>query len=318
MAISSSIAKYMTVIDAFTKKTDRILTSKDPVLVEKLELSTRQISRILEELTETFDAIVRIEHTRPIQYKLTKPIDLLEKAFENSDELGWLYELVKEKDPEVFAKLGKYSRYTEHIYQFQNTPFEELESIETKQSFNHLKAAVRNREYRNITFKDKKEIYDVKCLKLLFLEGNWYIAYVTSEDKLKLGRISFIESVTYSTKSSSYQSSSVEKQMRFLKEKLQNPFTLFEKETQTARLKALPKIAHYFDEGMKPFLSSQKFIKKYDDGSVLFEVSFTQPLEVLPLVQKWMPDLIIVNPESLKQTYQEKLKQALSYLKAGD
>jgi len=308
---TSAIEKYMTVIEAFTQKPDRILTAHDPILTERLKLSTRQIDRILKELEAAFDAIVRIEKTRPIQYKLTKPIDLLEKAFENSDELGWLYELVKEKDPEVFAKLGDYSKHTDHIYQFQNTPFEDLERIETKQTFERLKSAVRNREYRNLFFHDGKKFEDVKCLKLLFLEGNWYIAFVISEDKLKLGRISFIKEVRYSQKTSSFQPKSVTKHLRFLKEELQNPFTLFGHEKKKATLKALPSIAHYFEEGMKPFLSSQQFIRKEKDDSVVFEVTYTQPLEILPLIQKWMPDLIILKPQSLQNHYVEKLQQTI-------
>ena len=311
MSLNSTLAKYMVVIDAFNKSKDHILTAYDSKL-EILGVSTRQISRILDELQNQFDQIVRLENTRPIQYKLLKPIDLLNEAFDNSDDLGWLYELVKEKDPEAFGKLGKYSKYNDHIYQFQNTPFEELGSIETKKSFNQLKTAVKNREYRTITFSDNKTFHDVKCLKLLFLEGNWYIAYVPADDGLRLGRISFIKSVSYSKKESSYQPKSVLKQMTFLKQTLQNPFTLYNKEIQTATLKALPKIAQYFDKGMKPFFSSQKYIKKLDDGSILFEVSFTQPMEILPFLQKWMPDLVILSPATLQNEYIKKLQKAVS------
>jgi len=311
MSLNSTIAKYMTVIEAFNKSKNHTVTAYDEAF-EVLGVSTRQIGRILDELEREFEQIVRVKKSRPIKYKLLKPIDLLNEAFDNSDDLGWLYELVKERDPEAFSKLGNYSKYSDHIYQFQNTPFEELESIETKKSFNQLKTAVKNREYRDISFYDNNTDKDVKCLKLLFLEGNWYIAYVTTEEKLKLGRISFIKSVSYSQKTTSFQPKSVTKQMSFLKERLQNPFTLYDEKRETATLKALPKIAKYFKDGMKSFLPSQNYIKSLDDGSVIFEVSYTQPMEVLPFIQKWMPDLLILSPESLKQEYIVKLQETIT------
>jgi predicted DNA-binding transcriptional regulator YafY len=313
LAALSAFEKYLLVLEAFTHKADHMLTAQDPYLLEKLELSERQVLRILDEMERVCDPIVSLENTRPKKFKLLKPIDLFEEAFANTDDLGWLFELAKEKDPEVFSRLSNYSRHTEHIYQLHNTPFEDLEDIETKQSFRHLKTAVKNREYRNITFYDGKCFNDVKCLKLLFMEGNWYLAYVTTEGKLRLGRINFIKEVAYASKSASFQPSSVQEEMRFLKKQLQNPFTLYGKSTQTATLKALPKIAHYFDKGMKPFLSSQKFLEKFDDGSVRFEVIYTQPMEILPLIQKWMPDLIIESPASLQKTYTDKLQQALAH-----
>ena len=62
-------------------------------------------------------------------------------------------------------------------------------------------------------------------------------------------------------------------------------------------IRALPETAYYFDEGMKKFLSSQTFVEKLDDGSVIFTLSYTQPLEVLPFIQRWLPYLILEDGE---------------------
>jgi len=62
---------------------------------------------------------------------------------------------------------------------------------------------------------------------------------------------------------------------------------------------------------MKKFLSSQEYQKKLEDGSVLFNVEYTQELEILPFIQKWMPDLIIVEPQSLKDAYIKKLNKTI-------
>ena len=48
--------------------------------------------------------------------------------------------------------------------------------------------------------------------------------------------------------------------------------------------------------------------KRDKDGSVLFTLEYTQALEILPFVQKWLPDLVIVEPEELREAYIHKLR----------
>ena len=309
--MADTLQKYITVLEELSSRKDRTITAYDPRLKELLKgKSERQIDRILEELSEVFNAIVLTPNSRPKEYKLLKPIDLFEEAFNKHDELGWIFQLLQEKDPEIFDKLTNQMDSDHDIYLLKNTPLEDTASIESKQTFQDLKSAVKNREYRNLTFKDGKIHHDVKCLKLIFMEGNWYLAYVTTENSLKFGRINFIKEVKYSSKNS-FQKSSVTKELSFLKTKLQNPFTLYDKQPQKATLKALPSIAQYFEKDMKKFLSSQKFLKKESDGSILFEVRYTQDMEIFPLIQKWMPDLIIQEPKELQERYVKKLQEAL-------
>ena len=136
------------------------------------------------------------------------------------------------------------------------------------------------------------------------------MAYVDEKDVLKLGRVAFIEEVTYASKNY-FQKSSVEKHLKILNENLQNAMTLFDKEPRKVTIRAMSSVAKYFSEGMKTFLPSQTFIRKEDDGSVIFTLSYTQELEVFPLIQKWMPNLVIVEPAELQESYVKKLQQAI-------
>lgn len=67
------------------------------------------------------------------------------------------------------------------------------------------------------------------------------------------------------------------------------------------------------DLGMKKFLLSQKFKEVLEDGSVLFTVEYTQSLEVLLLIQKWRPNLVIVQPQELKDEYKQLLTEVLEF-----
>ncbi len=142
------------------------------------------------------------------------------------------------------------------------------------------------------------------------MQGNWYLAYVNEKDQVRFGRISFMEKVEYASKAESFQPSTVRKQMEFLKN-IQNAMTLYGKPKKIVRLKASGITAKYFYDGMKPFLSSQKFEKMLDDGSVVFTVEYTQPLEVLPFIQGWLPNMTILEPEELKEQYIKKLNYTI-------
>jgi len=84
-------------------------------------------------------------------------------------------------------------------YLFISTPFEDLKNDNLKKVFNNLKTAVLNKEYRNIKFYDK--LYEeVKCLKLVFINNNWYLAGEIEKEEFKFFRLSFIKEVSYSKK----------------------------------------------------------------------------------------------------------------------
>jgi len=103
--------------------------------------------------------------------------------------------------------------------------------------------------------------------------------------------------------------------MKFLDNNIQNSLTLYNAEVKRATIKVTPERAKYFDKGMKKFLSSQKLKEKLDDGSIIFTLEYTQSLEILPFIQKWLPHLIILEPKELKEEYIENLSLILSIQK---
>jgi predicted DNA-binding transcriptional regulator YafY len=95
-------------------------------------------------------------------------------------------------------------------------------------------------------------------------------------------------------------------------ENIQNAMTLYGEPIKKATCKASAKIAIYFQKDMKPFLSSQKYIRTCDDGSIDFELSYTQAIEVLPFIKQWLPDIKILEPKSLIDTLKKDILQASS------
>lgn len=311
MSDIGTLQKYITIVEEFKKRIDGTLDAYDEHLQNVLHLKPKQLGRLLDELAQTYDSIVVQKEKNKKIYKLIKPIDIFIEAFENANEVGWLFSMAHDGDPELFKKLSDYTNEQKHIYIFKSSPFEDLQTLEAKESFKKLKIAIKLKEYRKIKFFYEQEAFDnLLCLKLVFMDGNWYIAFVDEKQKLRFGRLAFIEKVEYASKTTSYTSANVQKYLDFL-QSIQNSMTLYGEAKQRAIIKALPNIAKYFEDDMKKFFLSQKFIKKEDDGSVLFSLEYTQSLEVLPFIQRWLPDLIVLEPKELREEYAKKASYLL-------
>jgi hypothetical protein len=310
----TTIRKYNIILEEFNLAQDKTLTSYSEVLLDRLFLSQKQILRLLRDLEAEFDAIVKIDGQKRETFKLIKPIDLFIETFENSENIDWFFHMAHDADPEIFKELESFTNKNKIVYKFINTPFEDMEQLKSNGILKKLESAVKLREYRKIKFAGlDNPIDNLKCLKLLFIDNNWYIATVGEDDIVRLSRVSFIEDVSYATNINKFQKSSVNKQMKFIENDIQNSFSLYGVDKKTATIKVLPDKARYFKKGMKKFLSSQKFKEVLEDGSVIVTVEYTQSLEILPLIQKWMPHLIIVEPQELKDEYKQLLVEALEF-----
>ena len=296
---------YKIIMEAFEKNPDKTLTPYD--LKDILSKSPKQIERYIEDLQNEFHNIIEIKIGRKKAYKLIDSFDIFIEASKQDEALNDLLNLAQQMNPKLFEKLEYITIKENTPYFFKNSIFESITNIDI---FEELKRAVNRHEYRRIKFFDKDITYEVKCIKIVFIDNNWYLAYVDSDDILKLGRISFIEKVEYATKNS-YQKSSIKKHLKSLKSKIQNSMTLFDAEFKRATLQATPNIARYFKKDMKKFFPTQKFKEELDDGSIIFTIDYTQELEILPFIQKWMPSLIIKEPKELREHYINKLKEAI-------
>jgi len=296
---------YKIIMREFHKKVDKTITAYD---FEKfLDKSPKQIERYIEGLNDEFHNIIKIKQGKKTAYKLIDNFDVFIEVLCNND-LDELFYLGKKSNPKLFEKLEYQTFKAKDIYIFKNHIFEH---IENKIIFDKLKKTIKEHEYIKIKFQDK--IYNnIKPIRLLFTDNNWYLAYVDEDNILKLARVSFIEEVNYAS-NNSYQPKSIEKHLNRLNSDFQNSLTLYNTPKETAKIKATPSIAKYFKRGMKKFLSSQRFNKELEDGSIIFTLEYTQELEILPFIQKWLPDLIILEPKELKEAYINKLKSTIEY-----
>ena len=320
----TKLKKIIFILEELHNRPTKTIDAYDEVLIEEFDNpekrekgrsgnSPKQIGKLLKEIAFELPNIHKTKEGKKDIYKLVKPMDLFIESFDHTKDISWVINMIHDSDPELYPVLAEHTKKSSHIYQFLNTPFEDTTTLEARETFSHLKDAVNRREYRKITFAGGVQD-NLKCLKLVYMENNWYIAYVNAEDNLLFGRISLIKKVEYASNKGLFQPTSVKKHLEFLKT-IQNSMTLYGKTKKLAKLMIKPKKAKYFDEGMKLRLSSQKFVEKLDDGSIIFTVEYTQADEILPLVQAWLPYLIILEPKELKEQYVKRLNDTLTYYK---
>ena len=295
------------------------ITPYDEDVKEQLgNCSSKTLERYLQDLKKLYSFAIDIDKEgKKNVWKFIKISDVLERFIaNNSYDLNNLFDLAKEFNPEIFKELerGTLKRLAtnESVFVFKNYIMEELNSPKTKEIFKDLKLAVTNREYRDIYYEyDGNILYeDVKPLKLVFMNNNWYIAIITKERKFQFLRLSFIQEVKKRYSQGRFQSIEIKQYIDFIAN-AQNAMSLFGVEKKRALIKANPNIAKYFKDGMKKQLPSQRYIKELEDGAILFSVEYTQELEILPFIQKWLPDLTIVAPQELQNALKRKLKKAL-------
>ncbi len=208
------------------------------------------------------------------------------------------------------------------IYQIENSPYEKLkkESLELLET---LELAIVNRTYMTITHAkphEKEWVFKAcQVLKILYLEDNWYIALNTTEDYHKsknnnpnscfrLIRISFIAKVTKSrVEPKNFQEvNPLKLKAQASLHHLQTPFSKIHNSSYPVLIKISAFASVYFT--VKRYLKSQRVVKKYENGDTLFEFMLTDDMEIIPLIQQWIPHLQVIEPLRIKEKIEENMR----------
>ena len=238
-------------------------------------------------------------------YKFVSLPDFINKLMDNDTQTVYdLFEFVtlfdapmtrlfEQSEPLLMKKL---KRETKSIYYIKDDPIEE---IKKKDIWKILKKAVKERRYISLDYEKNKlkQYTHIKPMKIVFAQNNWYVAALSTQkneefeftffrlahmDNVKMEPTTFhedIEAISYL-------------------ENIQTLFELYKTEKYTVRLLAKAHIASYFKN--KKYLKSQHIEKLNDDGSIVLQYKINNMMEILPTIKKWLPDLIVLEPQQLK------------------
>jgi len=314
MAIDKKVMSIFRLMELLVER--KKIKANDEEIAKELGYSTKTLGRHLSDIATLYGSVIEVKEGKNKLYELVDLSYVFEKITTNTDDLYWFFDLIERWDSSIFKDIGyEISKKERDVYLYKNSPFEELKKEREKEIFRTLKSAIINREYRDIFYLyDEPRLHKQAIpLKLIFMEQNWYVAIVDKDEGFRFLRIFFITDVKSSSKRSfekDITKTELKEYREFLKT-FQNPMTRYNHSKEIAHIKASPKIAKYFDKGMKQHLNTESFVKRYEDGSIEFTLEYTQPIEVLPLIKKWLPDLEILSPKSLDDALRADLKSYL-------
>ena len=165
---------------------------------------------------------------------------------------------------------------------------------------NTLETCVREREWVKICYKGGKMAdYQLRPLKLMWVEGFWYLLALTDDDKLLKFRLEKISSADAMNKPFKYNKN-IEKILR------ESTNIWFEKDRPlSVTLEVSAECAKYFKR--KVYFPLQKLEKELKDGRIVISCKAAKEEEILPTILHWLPHIKVVSPASLHKRVKEVL-----------
>jgi predicted DNA-binding transcriptional regulator YafY len=189
------------------------------------------------------------------------------------------------------------------IFLIKESPVEELENVDVE----ILQKAIKRKECIDVKYYTDKEYYftDVKPLKIIFAEGNWYLAALTKDEinnGFKFLRINYIKEIKRKNK----EFKTPVEVKEFLKN-FQTLFSKYKKPFFEVIVEVDKEVARYFK--VKKFLPSQKILEDNENLKISYVINNDE--EILMLAKKWLPHMKIISPSYLQEKLKSLIKEFL-------
>ena len=171
-----------------------------------------------------------------------------------------------------------------------------------------LEGCVRGREWVTVCYKGgKMACYPVRPLKLMWVEGFWYLLALTNDDKILKFRLEKITSAKALNKPFKYNKN-IDKILR------ESTNIWFEKDRPLeVTLEVSAECAKYFKR--KTYFPLQKVEKELKDGRIILSCKAAKEEEILPTIFHWLPHIKVVSPASLHNRVKDVLNDYLRSVK---
>jgi predicted DNA-binding transcriptional regulator YafY len=312
---------FFEILKEMKRKGQLCLDEDLEIFTSHTNLKTKQsFINYMEQLRTLFDPLIFKERRKEGNcYRLREADDIVIEILEEVERLDEITPFLSTLSPKGQQQLSEKTKeliqQDREVIIFKSRPFENL-TPEVNRIFKELKRAIIERKYVNIfgyavtapiDGYQETNYLNVVPLKIVFMENNWYLAgVVTGRNGRKLVRffrLSFIHDVD--VKGEYPLSERKERYLQFLN-RFETPFTLFGEKWKKAKLKVHPSKVPYFK--IKEQFPKQKILDDREENFII-EVGYTQPLEILPTLKKWIPFVRVI--ESEDGSIEEALKRDL-------
>jgi len=272
-----------------------------------LGVDKRSVQRYLEEISNFYD----IELIKPKRgcYSVPQISKIKEKIIDakESEDFEKFADILALLNKEVleFLEIDKTvikKIVSEDIFKIKGSPVETFINIDM---YKKIKRAIKYRKILDILYisDEKYEFKNIKPLKIIFAEGNWYLVALNDDNinnGFKFLRINFIKNI----KEYSKTFKPVKEAEEFL-DNFQSLFSRYKVKPFEVILEIDNEVKRYFK--VKKFLPSQTIIDENDEFLTV-KYYVTSEDEILMIVKKWLPFIRIKSPEFLKNRLKKDLK----------
>ena len=275
----------------------------------KLGVSTKTVQRYKKDLENRLG--IKFESHQKGCYTIINPQKIKDILF-NPDDMYMVQRLVEivvllegknleilDLDPDIVKS------FKNDIYHLKEYPFEELKN----RNLDTIKKAIKDRRYSDIDYEsgDFFRFKNVKPLKLVFAEGNWYLAVMTDDEinhGFKFLRLNFIKDFRLNPKTFQKDYNA----LRFIKE-FRTLFTSYMEPDFEVIVEVSSSIARHFK--VKKFIKSQQILEEKEDGSLKLRYIINNDLEILMLAKRWLPDMKILEPARIQNELENMCRKFL-------
>jgi len=287
-------------------KGEKLTTQK---LAEQFETTTRIIQLDFKEyIIPLFDDDTIYYNYSDKCYSAKYPF--LQSSLLNSEELATIV-ILKNKSKDKFAD-EELSTNTEKLFEkledsLKNSIYKlpSIESIEENQiDIIKVKNAIKTKTKIECIYNNKKrELYP---LKILNLDSFWYlINYDLEYNEIRRYHLNSIKEVELQDIEFDFDEeiiSGFDNAINAYFEPHIKPFAV--------ELFLDKKVSKYFLR--KPINQTQRVLKTYEDESLDIEVFITDLMEIIPLIQSYLPHIMVISPDELNKTIKSNLEDYLS------
>lgn len=304
--------RILYICDALAQKECSVKQLAVEIFGEAIPKKVRIIQQDIKMLRERYPE--KIYSPRRGYYKFVSLPDFMEKLKSNDvEELSELFEFIalfdakmikifEQSEPQLVKKLKREIR---SIYHIKDDPIEHLKNSEI---WHTLKKGVKEKRYLSIAYEKEKLIaYNaIRPIKIVFARNNWYLAAINTEEEHDFEFTFFRISHIVAAKILPTTFHEDIEALKFL-ENLQSLFERYKVPHYQVRLLAKPDIAPYFRH--KKYLKSQQITGTREDGALELSYQINNTMEIIPLIKRWLPDLVVLEPESLREELETILSQ---------
>lgn len=166
-----------------------------------------------------------------------------------------------------------------------------------------IKNAINTKHVITCTYDDKEQ--HINPLKIIDIEGYWYLINLDVKDDTTI-RTFHLNSMQNIQLLPNKFNIEVDDIIRKYDNSINTYFTASATSVEIV-LFINKEIVKFFER--KPLNSSQRVLRKYDDGNIDLEITISDFMEIIPTIQKYIPHIKVVEPQELSDRIEENLKQ---------